>query len=90
MEKIIVKKMIEDGLMSKVIIPRLNENGLVAEIGENWFYFGGIEFEFTDPRDIPFSVLVEEIKEALDDFIKHPDIFEDEYMYYYYYLCEHI
>ena len=89
MKKIIVKKMIEDGLMAKVIFPRLNENGLVAEIGENWFYFGGTEFEFTDPRDIPFSILVEEIKVVLDSFATHPQ-FKDEYIYYYDYLCEHI
>ena len=88
--KYITKKMIEDGLMSKVIIPKLEEDGLKAQIGEYWFYFGGSEFEYTNPKSIPFSVLVDEIKEVLDDFRKYPDIFEDEYLYYYYFLCENI
>lgn len=88
--KYITKKMIEDGLMSKVIIPKLEKDGLVCYIGDYWFFFGGIEFEYTNPKDIPFSVLVNEIKEALDDFYKHPEMFEDEYLYYYYYLCENI
>ena len=88
--KYITKKMIEDGLMSKVIIPKLEKDGLVCCIGDYWFFFGGIEFEYTNPKDIPFSVLVNEIKEVLDDFYKHAEMFEDEYMYYYYYLCENI
>lgn len=88
--KYITKKMIEDGLMSKVIVPKLEEDGLVCYIGDCWFFFGGSEFEYTNPKDIPFNVLVNEIKEVLDDFYKHPEMFEDEYMYYYYYLCENI
>lgn len=88
--KYITQKLIEDGLMAKVIVPKLEENELVCHIGDYWFYFGGSEFEYTDPNDIPFSVLVNEIKDVLDDFYKHPEIFGDEYMYYYYYLCEHI
>lgn len=88
--KYITKKLIEDGLMAKVIVPELCEDGLVCYIGDYWFYFGGSEFEYTDPKDIPFSVLVDEIKTVLDDFYKHPEMFENEYMYYYYYLCEHI
>ena len=82
--------MIEDGLMSKAIIPKLEEGGLVAHIGDYWFYIGGTEFEYTDPKKIPFEILVNEIKSVLDDFHKHPDMFEDEYLYYYYYLCENI
>lgn len=45
----ITKKMIEDGLISRVIIPKLEEDGLKAYIGDYWFYFGGSEFEDTDP-----------------------------------------
>lgn len=88
--KYIGRKMIEDGLMSKVIVPFLDEDGLKAQIGDYWFYFGGEEFEYTDPKDIPFDILVTEIKECLDDFYKHTELFEDEYLYYYYYLCENI
>ena len=90
MEKRIVKKMIEDGLMAKVIIPKQEDDGLKAYIGDNWFYFGGSEFEFTDPSNMPFGLLVEEIKTVLDAFYEDKDVFEDEYLYYYYYLYEHI
>ena len=83
------KKMIEDGLMSKVINPRLEDDGLKAYIGDYWFYFGGYEFENTNPNDIPFEILVEEIKIVLDDFYRLSD-FENEYLYYYYYLDENI
>ena len=89
LKEYIGRKMIEDGLMSKVIIPKLDDDGLKAYIGDYWFYFGGLEFEFTDPEDIPFDVLVEEIKLVLDDFYKLPK-FETEYLYYYSILCERI
>ena len=88
--KYIGKKMIEDGLMSKVIVPFLDEDGLKAQIGDYWFYFGGTEFEYTDTKDIPFGILVNEIKECLDAFYECPEVYEDEYLYYYYYLCENI
>ncbi len=90
-QKIIVKKMIEDGLMAKAIIPKLEDSGLRAYIGDYWFYFGGSEFEFTDPKNIPFSILVEEIKIVLDSFRETSDEeCRDEYLYYYDYLCENI
>ena len=87
MKKIITKKMIEDGLMAKVIIPTLEDDGLKAYIGDNWFYFGGSEFEYTDPKDMSIWLLAEEIKSALDSL---DDVLEEndgEYLYYYYYLC---
>lgn len=83
-------KMIEDGLMSKVIIPFLDADGLKAQIGDHWFYFGGSEFEYTEPKEIPFDVLVSEIKLVLDDFYECSETYGDEYLYYYYYLCENI
>lgn len=86
----ITKKMIEDGLMSKVIIPKLEDDGLKVYIGDGWFYFGGLEFELTDPKDMSIWLIAEEIKEVLDDFYDCPEVYEDEYLYYYYYLCEHI
>lgn len=88
--KYIGKKMIEDGLIAKAIVPFLDEYGLAARIGDNWFWFGGTEFEYTDPKDIPFDILVSEIKECLDAFYECPEVYEDEYLYYYYYLCENI
>lgn len=90
MKEYITKKMIEDGLMSKVIVPKLEYGGLVAHIGDYWFYAGRTEFDHTDPKEIPFEVLVNEIKDTLDDFYGYPEMFEDEYLYYYYYLCENI
>lgn len=85
----ITKKMIQDGLMSKVIIPKLDDGGLKAYIGDYWFYFGGSEFEYTDPKDMSIWLIAEEIKVVLDDFYDWKE-YEDEYLYYYYYLCEHI
>lgn len=90
MKEYIPKKMIEDGLMSKVIIPALEDGELVCHIGDYWFYIGGMELEYTDPKEIPFYVLVNKIKDTLDDFYRNPDMFKDEYLYYYYYLCENI
>ena len=88
--KYITKKMIEDGLMSKVIVPKHEYGGLVAYIGDYCFYARRAEFDNINPKEIPFEVMVNEIKDTLDDFYKHPEMFEDEYMYYYYYLCENI
>lgn len=87
MKKIITKKMIEDGLMAKVIIPKLEDDGLKAYIGDNWFYFGGSEFEYTDPKDMSIWLLTEEIKSALDSLDDVLEGNDGEYLYYYYYLC---
>lgn len=85
MKKLITKKLIKDGLKAKIIIPELTEDGLKAYIGSSWFFFGGSEFEQTDPKEIPFDTLVDEIKSVLDDFQTE---FEDEYLYYFFYLNE--
>jgi hypothetical protein len=82
--------MIEDGLMAKVIIPKLEDDGLKAYIGDNWFYFGGSEFEYTDPKDMSIWLLAEEIKSALDSLDDVLEGNDGEYLYYYYYLCEMI
>ena len=84
------KKMIEDGLMAKVINPKQIDGVLICKIGEHWFYFGGSEYENEDPKNIPFDILVEEIKNVLDDFFEDWDFYETEYKYYYFYLCENI
>lgn len=91
MKEYITKKMVEDGLMSKVIIPELEDDvTLLITIGDNFFVITCFEFNYKSVNEIPFEVLVNEIKDALDDFYGHPDMFEDEYLYYYYYLCENI
>lgn len=93
MKEYIGKKMIEDGLMAKVIIPTIKEGELSAVIGDNWFWFDNGSFDYDNVEDIPFNALVEGIKKTLDAFYedgkKHEE-FKDEYLYYYYYLCENI
>ena len=84
------RKMIEDGLMSRVIVPKLEADGLKAYIGRDWFYFGGSEFEHSKPDEIPFEALVEEIKSVLDCLLKNGKANEDEYKYYHYCLCKYI
>ena len=90
MNELITRKMIEDGLMAKVITVTIHGDDLMITIGDGWFWICGDGIEWTNPNDIPFDILVTEIKDALDDFYGHPDMFEDEYLYYYYYLCENI
>ena len=82
--------MVEDGLMAKVIIPKLEDDGLKAYIGDNWFYFGGSEFEYTDPKDMSLWLLAEEIKSALDSLDDVLEGNDGEYLYYYCHLCAHI
>ena len=87
--KDITKQMIENGLNQNIIKPVLDDDGeLICKIGDGWFYFGGHEFENTDPSEIPFDVLVNEILCVLDDFREVGDVYEDEYLYYLYYLNE--
>ena len=90
MDKYITRKMIEDGLMAKVILNSFEDGYLVTTIGEYWFYTSADELKYNNVNDIPFTVLVNEIKETLDDFYANPTMFGDEYLYYYYYLCENI
>ena len=90
MDNYIGRKMIEDGLMAKVILNSFEDGYLVTTIGEHWFYSSANELKYDNVEDIPFAILVNEIKETLDDFYQHPDMFDDEYNYYYYYLCENI
>lgn len=80
--KAIAAKMIEDGINQGIVKPVLDDGELICKIGDCWFYFGGHEFENTDPSEIPFDILVNEIMFALEDL--------DEYLYYLHYLNEHI
>ena len=86
----ITKKMIEDGINQNIVKPVLDEGELICKIGDGWFYFGGSEFENTDPSEIPFDILVNEIMFVLNGFYEDWDDYEDEYLYYMYYLNEHI
>ena len=89
MSEFITLRLIELGVQLGVIIPKLESDGLKAYIGEYWFFFGGSEFESTEPSKIPFAVLIREIRNALSSFRETPE-FQDEYRYYYYYLCENV
>jgi hypothetical protein len=75
-------------LKLKLIRPVLDDE-LKCYIGDYWFWFGGTEFEYIDPKEIPFDTLVNEIFEALNSFADTED-YEDEYNYYYYFLLEGI
>lgn len=82
----ITSKMIEDGINQGIVKPVLDDGELICKIGDCWFYFGGSEFENTDPSEIPFDILVNEIMFVLEDW----EDYSDEYSYYYYYLIEYI
>lgn len=83
-------QMITRGLECNIIRPVLTEDGLTARIGEHWFFFGGHEFEFTDPGSLPLNVLANEIKSCLDGFHENWDCYSLEYLYYYYFLKENL
>lgn len=84
--KYITKKLIEDGLMANVITIRFEDGDSRCYIGDYWF---NIDNEY-DLTNAPFGVKTEKIKYILDAFYECPDVFADEYLYYYYYLCEYI
>lgn len=85
MKKLITKKLIQEGLQRGLITPKLTDEGLKVFIGDNWFFFGGSEFECVEPSEISKDVLINAIKFVLDDFLTE---YEDEYLYYYLYLVE--
>ena len=84
----ITREMLEQGMKENLVRPVLEDGGLCCHIGDNFFYFGGTEFEFTDPKDIPSDVLIQLIVDVLDDFAENKETVE-EYRYYYLYLKEH-
>ena len=84
--KYITKKLIEDGLMANVITIKFKDGDSRCYIGDYWFNIDN-EYDFTNA---PFGAKTERIKRVLDAFYECPDVFHDEYLYYYHYLCEHI
>lgn len=70
------------------------EFGVVCYIGENWFYFGGVDAEESMLSEYINShsskTIIDKIFEAVDDFRSDFDTFGDEYMYYYYFLLENL
>ena len=94
MESIITKNMViegyNQGLIRLILSP--NGDGIACQIGDNWFYFGGITAEdYNDieayKKAIPALDIVKEIYITLKEF---EEIYEDEYLYYYYYLKENL
>lgn len=88
--KDMIKRGYKQGLVKLVIEPNM-ESEVVCQIGDNWFYFGGITAEEKTVEEykkvIPEETIISEIYETLDGF---RDEFDDEYMYYYYYLLENL
>lgn len=84
----ITKQMIEDGIKERLITfvvdPNM-ESGTVCQIGDGWFYFGGLEAEEMNPdkyvENVPNSDIVDEIFETLEDF-RCDEESQDEYDYY--------
>lgn len=90
----ITHDMIKAGYDSAVIklISSPSDNGIAAQIGDNYFYFGGHTATAYDNVDeykdeVPKDVIVQEIFDTLNDFAKHEE-YKDEYDYYSYYLNE--
>lgn len=63
------------------------ESGTVCNIGDSWFYFGGLTAEQSTPKEyvnnVPLQDIVEEVYEVLKDFSEDEE-FIDEYKYYEY------
>lgn len=76
---------IERGVIKLVVDPNM-ESGTVCQIGDNWFYFGGLTAEELSPeeyvKNVPKEDIVREIYEVLEDFRKDEGDLSDEYGYY--------
>lgn len=88
----ITRQMVEDGYREGLIclINNPNDDCVSAQIGEYWFYFAGSENEDMTvdeyENEYTFDEIVDYIFGTLDSDFKTE--FEDEYLYYYYYLKE--
>jgi len=88
----ITKSMIHNGYKKGVVylINNPNDDCIAANIGANWFYFAGSENENMTVKEYKEEYTSEEIVDyifaVLDSDFKTE--FEDEYLYYYYYLKE--
>lgn len=83
----ITKEMIADGIKKGVIgftIDPILEFGTVCKIGDNWFYFGGMETKKMNPAEYLSTVstedIIQEIFVSLDKYVKK--VFKNEYKYY--------
>jgi hypothetical protein len=88
----ITKNMVKEGYNKGIInlIKSPNGDGIVCQIGDNWFYFGGSLAESCETVEeykslVLITDIMKDIYEVLKDFQTE---FEDEYLYYEYYLKE--
>ena len=97
----ITKQMVQAGYSSGVIrlVLSPNEDGIACQIGDCWFYFGGLtaeEYSSVDAfkADIPEDVILKDIFTVLEAFRQDGDNghqeFSDEYLYYQMFLNEHL
>jgi len=85
-----IRKGYNSGLVNLIESP--NKDGVVCRIGANWFYFGGLQATECSVKDyietVQKEIIIKEIYEVLEDF-RLIEEFEEEYLYYKYYLVEH-
>lgn len=90
----ITKQMISQGLKEGCVNLTVDPNmqsGTVCQIGEHWFYFGGLTAEELEPEEylkhVPMEDIINSVFDALDSLKK---VFSNEYKYYEYYLQENL
>lgn len=81
---------IKNGVIKFIVDPNMGA-GTVCSIGDYWFYFGGQTAEDEMPSEFLGNASIVEVAASvaavLSDMGSSED-FSDEYLYYYYYLCE--
>ena len=86
----ITKKLIQGGIQAGYIhfvIDPYMESGTVCQIGDNWFYFGGLTAEEMNPQEYIENVPIEDIaNEVFDVLEEFKTVLPDEYLYYELYL----
>lgn len=86
--KRITKKMIREGLKKGIIKITTNDiDYIVCEIGDFQFYFTGGLYNAKDIKNR--EIAINDIYNTLREF-KYDDTFEDEYLYYYFFLKENL
>lgn len=79
-----IRSGIREHLVSFCVDPNM-ESGTVCQIGDCWFYFGGITAAEMNPNEfvanVPVEDIVDEVFETLEDFRGDEEL-KDEYDYY--------
>lgn len=91
----ITRKMIFDGYYKGLVrlIESPHNDGVVCQIGDIWFYFGGLTAEECKTVEeykasVDTNTILDEIYSVLNDFKDSGEEYQDEYSYYEYYLKE--